>query len=106
MRVGRLAVMALVAGAVAGSAAAAPHTVTITIKDLGFGSGPADVHVGDTLTWVNDDIFDHTATARDGAFDLKLAPKASGTVVLKRAGTYEIYCRYHPGMTLKIVVAP
>jgi plastocyanin len=105
MRRGRLILLALAAGAVAGSAAAAARTLTITIKDLAFGPLPSEVRVGDTLQWVNDDIFDHTATARNGAFDLKLAPKASGTVVLKRPGTYDIYCRYHPGMKLRIVVA-
>jgi plastocyanin len=60
--------------------------------------------VGDAVEWVNQDIFQHTATARDGQFDVDLKPKATARTVLARPGTIEVYCRYHPGMKLQLRV--
>lgn len=79
---------------------------TVTIADMAYGPAPAGLRVGDTVEWVNADIFQHTATARNGAFDVDLAPKARARTVLKSAGTIDFYCRYHPGMTGRLQVAP
>lgn len=81
-------------------------TAVIAIDQLAFGSAPADLHVGDTVEWVNHDMFEHTATAKDGQFDVDLQPGASGEVVLKRSGSVGYYCRFHPGMTGQITVSP
>jgi plastocyanin len=51
---------------------------------------------------VNDDMFEHTATARDRRFDLDLKPGATGVSRIDRPGGFEVYCRYHPGMKLRI----
>jgi plastocyanin len=90
----------------AGAAAAAPlagcgrqpRTHTIEMRDMAFGPAPEGLRVGDTIEWVNADMFQHTATAKDGSFDVDLAPKARGRTVLKTAGSIAFYCRYHPGM--------
>jgi plastocyanin len=79
--------------------AAAPRTVTVTIDKLKFGTIPSGLHAGDTIVWVNRDIFQHTATARDGSFDVNLPAGKSGKTVLKHPGTIDFYCKYHPGMT-------
>jgi plastocyanin len=60
--------------------------------------------VGDTLVWRNADILQHSATARNGAFDVDLPPGASGTVTLKSPGAIDVYCRYHPTMTIRLTV--
>jgi plastocyanin len=83
----------------AGPAQAAPRTVTVTIDKLKFGAVPGDLHAGDTIVWVNQDIFKHTATARDGTFNVDIPPGKSGKTVLRKAGTIAFYCKYHPGMT-------
>ena len=61
---------------------------------------PAEVSakVGDTIEWINKDVFVHTATARNGDFDVNMPPKKTVTSVLKKAGTVEYYCRFHPNM--------
>lgn len=82
-----------------------PVTYTITIAGMAFGPAPADLRVGDAIEWVNADIFQHSATARDGGFDVDLAPKAHGRTVLTHSGRVEFYCRYHPGMTGALAVA-
>ena len=69
---------------------------------------PAEVSakVGDTIEWNNMDVLLHSATARNGDFDVNLPPKKTGSVVLKKAGTVDYYCRYHPNMKATINVAP
>jgi plastocyanin len=91
-----------VCGAVAKPKPAAIHTVTIA--DMKFGPTPASIHVGDTIEWVNNDIFVHSATARDKSFDVELKPKAHQWTTFRRAGTYAFTCRYHPGMAGTLVV--
>lgn len=78
---------------------------TITIQNMGFGKGPTGLRVGDTIIWQNKDFLRHTATARSGAFDLDLLPGKQGQVTLKYAGEVDVFCRYHPNMTLKLMVA-
>ncbi|MBC6981984.1 cupredoxin domain-containing protein [Caulobacter sp. 17J80-11] len=86
------------------SAATAPKVHTVVIADMAFGPAPADVHVGDTVRYVNKDMFRHTATARDGSFDLDMQPKTSAETVVKKAGTINVYCRFHPGMKQALTV--
>ena len=86
-------------------AAAAPKVHTVRMAKMVFGPAPTGVRVGDIVEWVNADIFQHTATARNGAFDVDLKPGAKARTVLKAPGLVAFYCRYHPGMTGRLVVA-
>lgn len=88
------------------SAHAAPKVHAIVIDKMAFGSPPAEVHAGDVIVWVNRDLFRHTATAKDKSFDVDLAPKAQARTVVKKPGVLSYYCRFHPGMTGKVVVKP
>jgi plastocyanin len=82
----------------------APKTYTVTLADMKFGPTPPTIHVGDTIEWVNNDIFLHSATATDKAFDVELKPKAHLWTTFHKAGTYPFTCRYHPGMKGTLVV--
>ena len=62
------------------------------------------MHAGDTLEWVNRDIFRHSATGK--GFDLDLKPGAKGRLVLKGAGIVPYYCRYHPSMKAQFTIEP
>jgi plastocyanin len=84
---------------------AAPRTHRIVIDKMKFGPVPAGIRPGDRITWVNKDLFRHTATANDGSFDIDLRPGTSGSVTVKRGGTIAVTCRYHPGMRAMIKVA-
>jgi plastocyanin len=79
--------------------------VTVEIRDMAFGPLPSDLHAGDAIEWVNADIFQHSATARNGVFDVDLAPKARARTVLSSPGRIAFYCRYHPGMAGELDVA-
>ena len=81
-------------------------TVQITMENLVISPADASVRVGDTIEWINKDVFAHTATAKSGEFDVNLPPKKSGTLVVKKAGTVEYYCRFHPNMKATLKIAP
>ena len=78
-------------------AKAPPHTAIIVIDKLAFGTLPAKLRVGDTVVWVNRDIFRHSATAT-GHFDVDLPPHAQRRMLLTKAGSFAFNCKYHPGM--------
>ncbi|MGE5723520.1 MAG: cupredoxin domain-containing protein [Sphingomonadales bacterium] len=93
-------VIALVAAtAPAAAAVAGAHAYTIVIDKLKFGPVPSGLKAGDTIVWVNKDIFRHSVTARDGSFDIDLQPKASGRLFVRRPGIVPFLCKFHPGMT-------
>ena len=81
-------------------------TIQITMQDLVFAPSEVSAKVGDTVEWINKDVFVHTATARNGDFDVNIAPKKTVTSVLKKAGTVEYYCRFHPNMKAMLTIAP
>lgn len=92
----------LLAGFLPHPAEAARHV--IEIRNMAFGAAPAHLKVGDTIHWENKDIFQHSATARQGSFDLDLPPGKSGDVTLKKSGVLTVFCRYHPNMTVRLTV--
>ena len=81
-------------------------TIQITMEDLVISPAEASAKVGDTIEWINKDIFAHTATARNGDWDVTIPPKKTVTSVLNKAGTVEYYCRFHPNMKATLIVAP
>ena len=81
-------------------------TIQITMENLVISPAEASAKVGDTIEWINRDIFAHTATARSGDWDVTIPPKKTVTSVLKKAGTMEYYCRFHPNMKATLVVVP
>ena len=86
-------------------AAAAPQTHQVVMDKMKFGQLPAGVKGGDTILWVNKDMFRHTATAKNGAFNIDLAPGAKGKTVIRKAGAIAFICKYHPGMRGVLKVA-
>jgi plastocyanin len=81
-------------------------TIEITMENLVISPAEASAKVGDTIEWINKDILAHTATARNGDWDVILPPKKSGSLILKKAGTVDYYCRFHPNMKATLVVEP
>jgi plastocyanin len=90
----------------AASVSAHAGTIQITMENLVISPAQSTAKVGDTIEWINKDILAHTATARNGDWDVMLPPKKNGTLVLKKAGTIEYYCRFHPNMKATLTVEP
>ena len=87
-------------------APAGAETITVTIENLTFQPAEVKAKVGDTVQWVNKDVVAHSATARDKSFEVIQPPKKTVTQTLTKAGSFDFYCKYHPNMTGRLIVAP
>ena len=88
------------------SVSAHAATIQITMENLVIAPTEVSAKVGDTLELINKDVLAHTATAKNGDFDVMMPPKKTVTYVLKKAGTIDYYCRFHPNMKAVLNVAP
>jgi len=92
-------VLAVSAGLIAPAGAA---VIEVTITKMVFGPIEITAQVGDTIEWVNTDFVAHTATARGKSFDVLISAHGKGNLVVKTAGTFDYFCRFHPMMKGKI----
>ena len=90
-----------------------------TMADKAFDPSPANVKVGDTITWTNKDSQIHTVVSGTGssdpdvgkAFDsspgLKtlLSPNQTFSHKFDTAGEFPYFCQLHPTMVGKVVVS-
>jgi plastocyanin len=86
------------------SAAEKSGTYTVTITQMRYGTLPDNLKAGDTIVWVNKDTVQHTVTAKDHSFDIRIPPGKQASQTLAKAGTFPFYCVYHTTMrgTLKV----
>lgn len=101
----RLILTALVVGWL-GSVPAHAGTIHITVDKMVFEPAEINAEVGDTIVWDNKDVVAHTATTSNKDWDVMIGPKRSGALVLKKAGGADYFCKFHPNMKGRIVVAP
>jgi plastocyanin len=103
----RLRVLALLGGVVAAGSALfaatsrpAPARHVIEIRELKFVPSVLEVHRGDTIVWINRDIFPHTATAEQlEAWNLgPLQQGDSIKLVAREPGETPYFCELHPVM--------
>lgn len=101
-----------IAGAIVGAAALAmtasaarADVIQVRIEKLVFSPAQISAHAGDTIEWVNTDFLAHTATARNGAWDIMIPPNATVSVIIKGDGLIDYYCKFHPNMTGQISIA-
>jgi glucose/arabinose dehydrogenase/plastocyanin len=72
----------------------------------GFQPNRMTVNLGDTVTWVNDGLNPHSATAIDGSFDTDVFdPGTSRSITFTTPGSFDYICKPHPWMAGTIVVA-
>ena len=81
----------------------------------GFQPSPIQLQVGDTVTWINDDLEPHTVTSgSSGVPDNKfnsspdfiplMAPDASFSHTFTEVGEYPYFCMLHPNMVGTVIV--
>lgn len=83
---------------------AGAETIQVTIDRLVFSPATVEAKVGDTIVWVNKDMFAHTATVK-GGWEVMIPPKKSASLTLKAAGPVDYFCRFHPNMKGRLLVA-
>lgn len=81
-------------------------TIEVVMENMAISPAQTPARIGDTVMWINKDVFAHTATARNGDWDVTIQPKQTGTVVLKKVGTVDYFCRFHPNMKATMTVGP
>jgi plastocyanin len=87
-------------------AARAGKTVPVVIDGLAFAPTDVTAQVGDTVAWTNKDVVDHTATAQHGEWRVDIKAGKTATLVVKKAGSFDYYCEFHPTMTAHLTVKP
>ncbi len=88
-------------------AAAGPQELQVSIAQFKFDPATLEIHVGDTVTWTNNDRFPHDVTqlpAGSGFSSPQFGKGESFSVTFDAAGTYDYYCALHPIMLGTIVV--
>jgi plastocyanin len=89
----------------ADSPALLPAVLTVHVKDFKYAPTPTTIHVGDRVTFVNDDDEAHTVTADDKSFDSEgLDSGATWQHMFTKPGTFHYFCELHPYMKATIVV--
>lgn len=75
----------------------------VVISSLVFAPQQIRARAGDRVTWRNDDIVPHTATASDHSWDTGIIePGQQVTVEIPAEAGIRYYCLYHPAMTGRI----
>jgi plastocyanin len=98
---------ALMMGAVAGMARAAPAAApaAVAIGNFTFNSPTLTVKLGTTVTWTNADDIPHTVVSKDGVFKSKVLDTGDRfSFTFAKAGQFGYYCSLHPHMTGTVIV--
>ena len=78
--------------------------VKIDIRDFKYVPETVTVRAGSRVTWINDDMAPHTATAT-GVFDTGTLQRGdSKALTLSKPGSYSYVCEFHPFMKATVVV--
>jgi plastocyanin len=83
----------------------APADVHVSIVYRAYQPSTTTVNVGETVTWTNTALIQHTVTAVGGAFDSgRLNPQESFSVTFTKPGEYLYACMIHPTMKGTVIV--
>ncbi len=84
---------------------AAPTSATVHMAGRSFSPSTLTIAAGGSVTFLNDDDREHTATAGGGAFDTGvLDPGARATKRFPTPGSFAFLCAIHPEMTGRVEV--
>ena len=79
--------------------------IVIGIRNFQYNPRIISIPRSATVTWLNDDNVDHTATDKDAAWDSTIIhSEESETLTFDTPGTYNYYCTIHPYMTATLTV--
>ena len=84
-------------------------TVSVVMKSLDFSPLGVKAHVGDTVTWLNEDQAPHNVTYVSGprfrSSQRRMRIGERFSITLNTAGTIHYVCTLHPWMQATIVVS-
>ena len=93
-------------GANGAQAGMATQSTVVTMQDYQFQPQTVTIRTGGTVSWQNQGMTVHTATANNGEFNTGdvSSGQASGGMTFNQPGVYQYTCQYHPQMKGTIVV--
>ncbi len=89
--------------------AASGMQAKVVMRNIAFLPQEITVKPGTTITWTNEDNFEHTVTSGTrgnptGLFDEGVPAGGSFSFTFEKPGTYEYYCRIHNRMHGTVIV--
>ena len=112
--VGSVGLVLAVPQAAAGGGCHAPTDVGLTsgsetaalVAECAFRPTVTYIEPGESVTWTNKDVFDHTITgaAYSWGSESPLSQGDTVTYAFKKEGVYPYYCAYNPSMVGAVVV--
>jgi plastocyanin len=91
--------------AAAGLPIAHPQVKTVSIEQFAFTPNEISVTLGDTVEWVNRDVFNHTTTADSAAWSSPEFGRGERfLLVTTQQGRFPYHCAAHPVMRGVLVV--
>ena len=78
------------------SKAKAAGSLTVSVGDNFYSPRSVSIDAGDTITWRNNGVAQHSATANNGSFDTGVfGAGASRSHTFSQAGTFSYFCTVH-----------
>ncbi len=75
----------------------------VVISQFDYSPKQLKARYGDTITWFNEDIVPHTATANDQSWDTgEIKPGESISISVDNTFNTDYFCAYHPMMKASI----
>jgi plastocyanin len=86
------------------SAVSGPVNHAVIIRAFRFEPEVLEIRPGDTVTWTNEDLVPHTATAADRSWDTGRIDRAASVSLVfpEAAKASDYFCRFHPAMKARI----
>ena len=79
----------------------------ISQKNRTYAPGKVEIKKGESITFLNDDVFLHNAILEDKRMSFDSGSMEEGeslTVKFKKTGTFNVKCAIHPKMNLEVIV--
>lgn len=87
----------------------ADGSATVGLKDSRYDPTDIEISVGDTVTFTNNDPYNHTVTSADGSAIVFDSGEISEDVTFEQsfdtAGSYDFFCQIHPTMRGTVTVS-
>jgi plastocyanin len=103
-----LALLLCTSSARAAAGGRAARTYTVVIDAVKFQPDALTIKLGDSVVWMNKDLYPHTSTSKAGGWDSKpIDPGESFKFTPTKAGEFPYICTLHTTMkaTLKVIKA-
>ncbi|MDY6779920.1 MAG: plastocyanin/azurin family copper-binding protein [Halobacteria archaeon] len=89
-----------------GTGGSGSTTKRVVMRGTQFQTQTLNVEKGTKVVWVNEDSYPHTVTAASDNWqkDSRVSGGGKTSFTFEKSGVYEVTCKIHPSMSMKVVV--